>query len=130
MSNEQEQSKPVLDNGIAKDISEFETNKLKKVGAINEKIVLPSKEGKIAFFLEYWIVIKISFIKDLANEKTLHSIVGFDKHKLKGTETVEKNVLPDKASKETTIYNRRDVFLVLFFIFKKSNSVGKKRITK
>ena len=36
---------PTLDNEIAKGISEFETNKLKKVGVVNEKVVLPSKEG-------------------------------------------------------------------------------------
>jgi hypothetical protein len=37
-------------------------------------------------------------MKDLDIEKTRHSIVGFDKNKLKGTQTVEKNVLPDLAS--------------------------------
>ena len=77
MSNEQ---KPALDNGIAKDISEFQTDKLKRVGNVNEKIVLPSKQ-------------------ELANEKSLHLIAAFDKNKLKATETVEKSVLPDKESK-------------------------------
>jgi hypothetical protein len=40
-----ENQQPTLDNEIAKGISEFETNKLKKVGVVNEKVVLPSKEG-------------------------------------------------------------------------------------
>ena len=39
------EQQPILDNGLAKGISEFETNKLKKVGGVNEKVVLPSKEG-------------------------------------------------------------------------------------
>ena len=40
-----ENQQPTLDNEIAKGISEFEANKLKKIGVVNEKVVLPSKEG-------------------------------------------------------------------------------------
>jgi len=43
------------------------------------------------------ITISICFIV-ITQEKTIHSIEGFDKQQLKHAETAEKNPLPDKES--------------------------------